>query len=277
MNQRIIAHLSLTWLFFVQLIPYNVVRGCGSGGSQKRDDRRITLIGQYYTFLDLGKIDYEVDSEAFGLTKGVSIAKGERIYGRVDVPYVLSGPRYILSVGAFWHRDDRWNSPIWMYLRRQDLPTDGTWDKSSVTWMRQRMTKLHLSFPRAGVYWVMIRGDDRAKVTIAVNILPKDHPEAGDPRYLVPEGYLAATTTTTTEEPQLIDPDHVRHAVVQSGHRIIKYLGPEVVPPMLPTPPTPERPEKTQTVYETSGKILVLEPAIATNMTLETGTQKRIP
>ena len=44
---------------------------------------------------------------------------------------------------------------------------------SSVTWMRQRMTKLHLSFPRAGVYWVMIRGDDRAKVTIAVNILPK--------------------------------------------------------------------------------------------------------
>ena len=48
---------------------------------------------------------------------------------RVDVPYVLSGPRYILSVGAFWQRDDRWNSPIWMYLRRQDLPTDGTWDK----------------------------------------------------------------------------------------------------------------------------------------------------
>merc|ERR1712029_583702 len=92
----------------------------------------------------------------------------------------------------------------------------------------------------------------------------------------VTEGNLREREPKELQEKEAIfsKPPH-QHVVLPSGLRIVQYQGTKDIPPMLPTPPpltrykqTPQPPLKKneQIDYETSGKVLVLSPVVATKM-----------
>ena len=50
---------------------------------------------------------------------------------RIDVPYETSGGGFVLTLGAHWKRygGEKFNSPVWMYIRKNDLPSTSNWDR----------------------------------------------------------------------------------------------------------------------------------------------------
>merc|ERR1712029_46647 len=90
------------------------------------------------------------------------------------------------------------------------------------------------------------------------------------------EGNLREREPKELQEKEAVfsKPPH-RHVVLPSGLRIVQHLGTKDIPPMLPTPPPLNENKQTpqpllkkneQIDYETSGKVLVLSPVVATKM-----------
>jgi len=186
MNQRVIAHLSLTCLILVNLIPYKV-GGCLSQQKNiaRRSNGRLEIsLGRHYEFLTFDDVGSS-GMEAFSITKGVYVSNTTPVYGRVEVPYEMSGGGFVLTVGAHWRRR-RSNSPVWLYIKKSGLPSVSSWDNKSVSYVSRKYARLRLNTPTPGVYYVMIRGDaDESDLTVTASLLPRGHPHAGDARWRV--------------------------------------------------------------------------------------------
>jgi len=207
MSKVALAHLSLSCLVIINLIPFGNVGGCvpTSSTSEGRHQRRSHQLvqGRIYQFLTLDDVARRrgKPSESFAITKGVYVTDREPVYGRIDVPYETSGGGFVLTLGAHWKRygGGKFNSPVWMYIRKNDLPSTSNWDKKSVSFVTRGYARIQVDTPTPGVYYVMIRtaasptapdNDDsegsEEDLTVVASILPRDHPEAGNPSWRLP-------------------------------------------------------------------------------------------
>jgi len=205
MSKVALAHLSLTCLVIINLIPFGNVGGCvptsSTAGRQQRSHQLVQ--GRIYQFLTLDDVARRRGrpSESFAITKGVYVTDREPVYGRIDVPYETSGGGFVLTLGAHWKRygGEKFNSPVWMYIRKNDLPSTSNWDRKSVSFVTRGYARIQVDTPTPGVYYVMIRtaspsatddDDDREgseeDLTVVTSILPRDHPEAGNPSWRLP-------------------------------------------------------------------------------------------
>lgn len=164
--------------------PPESVNGCFSSPKSRRHSS--TTDGSTSTRVDLGRLydflttdDIHADNQAFAIVKNVHVTNRKAAYGRIDVPYGMSHG-FTLTVAAHWRRR-RYNSPVWMYLRKTGLPTQSDWDKKSISYVSRKLVRIVVRSPDPGVYFVMIRGvQEESDVSISVSLLPNHHVAAGN-------------------------------------------------------------------------------------------------
>lgn len=171
--------------------------GTGSSGIEK-------TLGRLYDFLTLDDIHSD-KNEAFAIIKNVYVNDRKAAYGRVEVPYEMSHG-FTLTVATHWRRR-RYNTPIWMYVRKTGLPSSSDWDKKSISFVSRKLARIRMESPDPGIYFVMIRGvEDRDEATddlsVTVSLLPKHHLAAGNAEWRPGQPLFKSTGKTLVLSPR---------------------------------------------------------------------------
>jgi len=180
----------LSFACYISLITIEApprASGClANGGRRESTIDSVTrasiekTLGRMYDFLTLEDIHSE-KNEAYAIVKDVYVTNRKAAYGRVEVPYEMSHG-FTLTLAAHWRRR-RYNTPIWMYVRKTGLPSSSNWDKKSISFVSRKLARIRMESPDPGIYFVMIRGVEEQStddLRVTVSLLPNHHLAAGN-------------------------------------------------------------------------------------------------
>lgn len=107
------------------------------------------------------------EGDALAVTR-LRAFQGEFIYGRIEVPRSQSG--MTLTVTAVWETN-AFTSPLWLYARKDDLPTESHYDKTGISFVSRKYARVRYEAASPGSYFVMVEAiDDVGDFSFIVSI-----------------------------------------------------------------------------------------------------------
>lgn len=171
--------------FAVQMMLNTVANGCAA----KEQKTHVRRLGRFYEF--------NSEDEPFAVTRNLRLYRGENIYGRITVPWTRSD--WTLSVSAFWS-DDHYSTPMWVFIKKSGLASNSDFDKVSISFRRQKVSRLRVENAEPGSYTIMIEGiSDDSRVTVVVSVLPSDADPSEFEQYIAYRPYQSQEWSTSNE------------------------------------------------------------------------------
>eukprot|EP00096_Caligus_rogercresseyi_P015972 TRINITY_DN8470_c0_g1_i1.p1 TRINITY_DN8470_c0_g1~~TRINITY_DN8470_c0_g1_i1.p1 ORF type:complete len:209 (+),score=7.73 TRINITY_DN8470_c0_g1_i1:208-834(+) len=109
--------------------------------------------------------------ELVALTSNIRASTDRGVYGRLEVPRRSYG-HWRLTVSAFWTGPHR-STPLWMYLKKNTIPTNKSFDKSSIAFVSRKFARIRMDRASPGSYFVLLEAlVDLRNVTLGVTLIP---------------------------------------------------------------------------------------------------------
>lgn len=115
------------------------------------------------------------EGELSSVRPNLYASKGQILYGRLMVPWSTKDS-WIMEVRAHWSQQFS-STPLWLYIKRAGLPSTTDFDKTGVSFVSRKYSRIRVYEAHPGPYFVMIEAlQDIRNITLEVDIF-SEQPE----------------------------------------------------------------------------------------------------
>jgi len=167
-----IASLPLTVLLTLSVFAPILVFGCLPEPYRRQSRSRIFNKDNDVTVNVEKVFSLNRQGETVSIRPNLNARQGQSIYGRLSVPWSSPSETWTLEVLAHWS-DYYPSTPLWLYIKRNGLPTTTDFDKTGVSFTSRQFSRvrLHEAEP-GGTYFVMVEAmQDIRNLTMEMKLI----------------------------------------------------------------------------------------------------------
>lgn len=163
--------VSLLLLLVAQITQ---LEGCLPMEPYSRQSRANTLDSKPYTSVSSRNTIVTLnEGELSSVRPNLYATKGQILYGRLMVPWSTE-ESWTLEVLAYWS-GEFYSTPLWLYIKRAGLPSTTDFDKTGVSFVSRKYSRIRVYEARPGPYFVMVEAlQDIRNVTLEVNVFGEE-------------------------------------------------------------------------------------------------------
>jgi hypothetical protein len=165
--------------FSIYFLGFDIIHvdGCLGGQGQQQefnrnsrgpDDTSTTITTTRFHVIKLNTED-----SVYASRSNIRAKQGDQIYARLFVPWYRDGTSdWTLTLMASWTKR-HYTTPLWLFIKKTGLPTTTNFDKTSISFISRKFSRIRIEGATPGQYYVMLEAlTDLSNVTLTVSVMP---------------------------------------------------------------------------------------------------------